>query len=208
MPDTPPGPALAPAPTRDAASLVVWRDSPAGTEVLMGLRGAGHRFMPNRLVFPGGAVDPADHHGAAATPPLAATLALLGKSAPPPLAYALAFAAARELQEETGLTLGGATPTLDRMDYLCRAITPSNQPIRFHARFLVTEASATSGTLAGDGELEGLGWYTVTSALAMELAPPQRLTLEALQSYLCLPSGDRRSVRRTPAMLERVVVGE
>ena len=37
-------------PPKPAASLVVLCD---GAEVLMGMRGAGHRFMPNRLVFPG-----------------------------------------------------------------------------------------------------------------------------------------------------------
>lgn len=44
---------------RHAASLILWRHSgqqaESGTvEVLMGMRAAGHRFMPNRLVFPGG----------------------------------------------------------------------------------------------------------------------------------------------------------
>ena len=39
---------------RHAASLLLWRRGEAGPEVLMGVRGAGHRFMPNRLVFPGG----------------------------------------------------------------------------------------------------------------------------------------------------------
>jgi len=52
---------------RDAASLLVLRATPAGPDVLMGLRGAGHRFMPNRLVFPGGAVDRADLDAPSAT---------------------------------------------------------------------------------------------------------------------------------------------
>jgi len=45
---------------RHAASLLVWRKAGGSTEILMGMRGARHRFMPNRLVFPGGAVDRAD----------------------------------------------------------------------------------------------------------------------------------------------------
>ena len=54
---------------RHAASLVVLRRRASGEpEVLMGMRGATHRFMPNRLVFPGGAVDRADLTAPAATP--------------------------------------------------------------------------------------------------------------------------------------------
>ena len=52
---------------RHAASLLVWREAGASTEILMGMRGARHRFMPNRLVFPGGAVDRADLSAPSAT---------------------------------------------------------------------------------------------------------------------------------------------
>ncbi|MDT8265188.1 NUDIX hydrolase, partial [Roseomonas sp. DSM 102946] len=38
----------------DAASLILWRQSRQGVEVLMGLRSRAHRFMPGVLVFPGG----------------------------------------------------------------------------------------------------------------------------------------------------------
>ena len=41
---------------RDAASLIVWRQSRTGTELLMGKRHPGHRFMPDVMVFPGGRV--------------------------------------------------------------------------------------------------------------------------------------------------------
>jgi 8-oxo-dGTP pyrophosphatase MutT (NUDIX family) len=46
---------------RDAASLLLLRRDGSGPAVLMGARSAGHAFMPNRLVFPGGAVDAEDH---------------------------------------------------------------------------------------------------------------------------------------------------
>ena len=42
---------------RHAASLIVYRGESDEVSMLMGMRGAKHRFMPNRLVFPGGAVD-------------------------------------------------------------------------------------------------------------------------------------------------------
>ena len=125
----------------------------------MGLRGAGHRFMPNRLVFPGGAVDPADRTASAAAEPRPEVLAMLGRGAQPRLARALVVAAARELQEETGLSLG-SPPRLDRVDYLCRAITPPASPIRFNARFLVADAADVEGELAGSGELSLAGLVT------------------------------------------------
>src|ERR1700704_5349395 len=102
---------------RHAASLLVWREAGAVTEILMGMRGARHRFMPNRLVFPGGAVDPADHDGPVASPLRSDVLLRLQKSASPALARALGIPAARELEEETGLTLGNP-PALDGIDYL------------------------------------------------------------------------------------------
>ncbi|MFC7610155.1 NUDIX hydrolase [Teichococcus aestuarii] len=49
-------------------------------------------------------------------------------------------------------------PTLDRLHYLCRAVTPARSPIRFNARFLVAPAEAAEGTLSGSGELEQLAW--------------------------------------------------
>ena len=65
---------------RHASSLIVLRggDAPA---MLMGTRGAGHRFMPNRLVFPGGAVDRADATARVAGALPAHVAALVGKSA-------------------------------------------------------------------------------------------------------------------------------
>ena len=78
MSDQPPPPVVA----RPAASLVVLRHT-AAPAVLMGMRGAKHRFMPNRLVFPGGAVDPADHDAPAATPLLPDVQRRLEKSADP-----------------------------------------------------------------------------------------------------------------------------
>ncbi len=132
---------------RHAASLIVWRPGETGPEVLMGMRGAGHRFMPNRLVFPGGAVDPADRRTQAATEPDPATLAMLRANARPPLARALVAAAARELEEETGLCFGHP-PRLHTIRYLCRAVTPPRMHMRFNARFLFAPATEIEGTLA------------------------------------------------------------
>ena len=68
---------------------------------------------------------------------------MLAKGAKPRLAQALAVAAARELEEETGLSLG-SPPDLSGLDYLCRAITPPESPIRFNARFFIVDAGSGS----------------------------------------------------------------
>ena len=55
---------------RRAASLILLRDPLTAPSVLMGQRGAFHKFMPGRLVFPGGGVDAEDRSAAlAALPP-------------------------------------------------------------------------------------------------------------------------------------------
>jgi 8-oxo-dGTP pyrophosphatase MutT (NUDIX family) len=182
---------------RHAASLVVLRETPAGPEVLMGTRGAGHRFMPNRLVFPGGAVERADATAPAATPLGATTRAMLEKGATPRLAHALAIAAARELAEETGLTLG-TPPALDGLHYLCRAITPPTQPVRFNARFLLVAEARVTGTLAGSGELENLRFYRIDEALDLPLHPVQRGTLEQVRLWRAMPAREREHPRPTP----------
>ena len=136
----PPRPVFA----RHAASVLLVRQAAGGPEVLMGVRAAAHRFMPNRLVFPGGAVDPADRTALAATEPRADVLDTLRRSVGPKLARAMVAAAARELHEETGLSFG-IPPRLDGLRYICRAITPPRLPIRFNARFFVADAATTSG---------------------------------------------------------------
>jgi 8-oxo-dGTP pyrophosphatase MutT (NUDIX family) len=185
---------------KHAASLLVLRYQNDEPHVLMGMRGAKHRFMPNRLVFPGGRVDRADLTAPFATPLSAATERALRKKTNPALARALAAAAARELLEETGLSLGNP-PRLDALHYLARAVTPPGSPIRFNARFLLVDARHVSGELAGDGELEGLRFYGLTEALALGLALPTRRVLERLQWWLALPENERDAQSRTPVLL-------
>jgi 8-oxo-dGTP pyrophosphatase MutT (NUDIX family) len=168
--------------------------------MLMGMRGARHRFMPNRLVFPGGRVDRADLKAPFATPLAPATERALRKNTNATLATALGAAAARELLEETGLSLG-TPPRLDVLHYLARAVTPPGSPIRFNARFLVVEERHVSGELGGDGELEGLRFYAMTEALALGLALPTRRVLEQLKSWLGLTEAERDMQSKTPVLL-------
>ena len=185
---------------RHAASLIVYRVERGEPHMLMGLRGARHRFMPNRLVFPGGRVDRADLRAVFATGLPAATERALQKRTNPALAAALAAAAARELREETGLSLGDP-PRLDGLHYIARAVTPPGLPIRFNARFLAVEARHVEGEIGGDGELEALRYYGMSEALALELALPTRRVLEQFQAWLAMPEAERAGRTGTPVML-------
>jgi 8-oxo-dGTP pyrophosphatase MutT (NUDIX family) len=187
---------------RHAASLVVYRRAGEETEVLMGMRGAKHRFMPNRLVFPGGSVDQADLSAPCATPLSPATEHALRKNANQHLAHGLGIAAARELAEETGLSLG-APPQLHVLHYLARAVTPPDNPIRFNARFLVVSAQHVSGTLGGDGELENLRFYPLQEALELDLALPTRRVTERLRSWLAMSEAERSAQPHTVLLRDR-----
>ncbi len=165
---------------RHAASLILLRDN---TEILMARRSDAHRFMPGMLVFPGGAVDPADHHARAATPLSPRTRARLERAATPSLAHALAIAAARELAEEVGLSLGDP-PALAGLEYLCRAITPPDRSIRFDAHFFILDAALAHGTPAGSDEMEEPRWYGVEEALAAKIPAATAAVLGCLQRWL------------------------
>lgn len=174
---------------RHAASVLLVRQAGAGPEVLMGVRAAGHRFAPNRLVFPGGAVDPADRTAHAATEPRTDVLDTLRRSVGPKLARAIVAAAARELREETGLSFG-TPPRLDAMRYLCRAITPTRLPVRFNARFFVADAAAVSGQPADSRELQDVRFIPLAATNSLDLMAVTRWTLRVLQDRLSSPPGD------------------
>ncbi|MFD3189390.1 DNA mismatch repair protein MutT [Sedimentitalea sp. HM32M-2] len=178
---------------RNAATVIVLRDRLSDPAILMGQRGAKAAFMPNKFVFPGGAVDPAD-----ARVPLAAPLPdichqRLGDQAPAGMQTALAAAAIRELWEETGLILGragtwpdrdvppdwrsfaatGHLPAADSLQFVFRALTPPGRPRRFDARFFLVDANAIQGDLddfthACD-ELSHLQWIKLREARNFDL---------------------------------------
>lgn len=181
---------------RDAASLIVWRSGPRGPEVLMGLRHARHRFMPNMLVFPGGRVDPADHGAAAASELSAHTQTCLERQAAPGLARALGVAAARELLEETNLIVGRLDeqrllPDLGVFDYLCRAVTPPTMPIRFNARFLVAPAEAVSGDIKSSGELDELRFFLLDEAAGHKVATITAKIIAEFRAWLAMSPAER-----------------
>ena len=140
----------------------------------MGRRAARHRFVPGHYVFPGGRVDRRDYVANVRSPLRQDVQERLCASCRPRLAHALAVAAVRETWEETGLALGEVSggvlrPGLGSLDYVLRAITPPQSPIRFHARFFAVEAEHLSGALQGNGELLDLAWRPVVECLKLPI---------------------------------------
>ena len=146
--------------------------------------------MPDVMVFPGGRVDPGDAITPAACELRPGVLAALSRVGTPRLARACAVAAARELREETGLSLG-EPPDLSVMDYLCRAVTPTGRSMRFNARFLIAPAGAVQGEIVGSGELEELGFYSAEAARAARMASITEVILREFLAWHVLPPGER-----------------
>jgi 8-oxo-dGTP pyrophosphatase MutT (NUDIX family) len=160
---------------RDAATLVPLRRTRGRIEILMGRRAGKHRFMPHMYVFPGGRVDDGDHRVTPLSPLREDVHAQLARESGPARARALAVAAVRETWEETGIALGRITegtlqPALGRLDYLIRAITPAESPIRFHARFFAAQVAAEDGEVRSNGELLDLEWRSVIDCLKLPVA--------------------------------------
>jgi 8-oxo-dGTP pyrophosphatase MutT (NUDIX family) len=160
---------------RNAASLVLIRRGREGPQVLMGRRPRRSRFAPDVFVFPGGGIEPVDF---AARPlrPLDPECARR-TGAPPRLAEALAAAALRETAEETGVQLPSDHSTLR---LLARAITPTNSPIRFHARFFMAEVDTADTDHADSHELTDLAFRSIEDSLRLPLMDVTETMLGAL----------------------------
>jgi 8-oxo-dGTP pyrophosphatase MutT (NUDIX family) len=173
-------------------------------EVLLGVRSAGHVFMPHLYVFPGGRVDPGDARVPCPRPLRAEVEQKLLRSTTAARARALAMTAVRETFEETGLIVGARAklplrtrsphwkpffelnrvPALDRLDYVARAITPPNRVRRYDARFFMVDAAHVEGELGGNGELEDLRWVELHAARRLALSPITELVLNLLHRRL------------------------
>jgi 8-oxo-dGTP pyrophosphatase MutT (NUDIX family) len=120
---------------RQAASIVVLRDSPEGPEVLLVQRNPAQRFMGGAWVFPGGAVHAGDADHAAA--------------------------AVRELQEEAGIAL----PEGAEVAPWSRWITPAEVKVRFDTWFFVAAAPPGAEAKPDGGECVEARWLRPAAAL-------------------------------------------
>ncbi|MGD1933808.1 MAG: NUDIX domain-containing protein [Candidatus Phaeomarinobacter sp.] len=175
---------------RDAASLVLLRDTSGVTEVLMGRRHSRHAFIPDAFVFPGGKLDADDRR---------VTTAQSASSTATPATQALEAAAIRETFEETGLLLAcpgdigtaaegtwgefrsrGLVPDAKHLRLLARAITPAESPIRFHARFFTAHNAPVTGEIKGSGELLDLAWYPLDHAKTLPVIDVTEFVLKEI----------------------------
>ncbi len=177
---------------RNAATVIVLRDRDTNPAILMGQRGAKAAFMPNKFVFPGGALDPDDKGVPLAEPIPDPCHSRLADDAPDGLQAGLAAAAVRELWEETGLILGqpgrwpgeipadwrdfaalGHLPTAAPLQFVFRALTPPGRPRRFDARFFLVDAGAVCCDLddfsRASDELSHLQWIPLEDARHFDL---------------------------------------
>ena len=179
-------PPIGPARPRDAATLVVVRPGDRDPLCLMGRRHAASEFLPGYFVFPGGAMERADRRVKPASRLDLTHLGAMGVGGNAATATALAVSAVRETYEETGLMIAapgdvgdapgktfdemrrrGVAPALGHLVYLGRAITPTDSPIRFHARFFLTRLRPGRIELGGDGELDGLSWVPLSEVASL-----------------------------------------
>lgn len=181
-----------PAQTRDAATVVLLRDSPGGLETYLVKRSRTVDFMAGAHVFPGGRLDKADSSASACALLSADTSALrrrLGEDLQPTHAAGLFIAAIRETFEEAGLLLGELAPgwntddarraaaggalfatLVTRLDAAAlvpwvRWVTPPVSPKRFDARFFLARApEGQEPKVDGHEATEGL-WIRPPEAL-------------------------------------------
>ncbi len=144
---------------RQAATLVLLRESPEGPEVLLVQRNPKQRFMGGVWVFPGGAVHSSDADHAAA--------------------------AVRELEEEAGIDLPEAAVIVP----WTRWITPAEVKVRFDTRFFVAEAPPGAEATADGSECLDARWLRPAAALEahergeLMLVFPTIKHLEALAEF-------------------------
>ncbi len=199
---------------RDAATLIIVDTEAAQPRVLMGKRRLDVVFMPGKFVFPGGRVDPQDKDVASSSEladhEVEKLLYDMKGHPSPSRARALAMAGIREVFEETGIIIGqshdaapagtaeqtqpenwqtffdaGFVPTLDKLHFFARAITPPGRPRRYDTRFFcISSQTIAYDSGQPDEELSEIGWYTIEAATQLELPPITRVILEDLHDHI------------------------
>ncbi len=144
-------PAAAPVP---AATVLLLRDGAAGVEVLVLRRHAGMAFAAGMLAFPGGRVEDSD---------------------PAPV---FVSAAAREVAEETGVTVGP-----DVLVPWAHWVTPTFEPRRYDTWFFVTPMPPGQVVRNASTEATSLEWRRPIDCLDEPMLPPTRQVLSELVPF-------------------------
>ena len=170
---------------REAASLILLRESSAGPEVLLVRRNPEQRFMGGAWVFPGGAVHDEDGGPAGA--------------------------ALRELEEEAGVALTAS----DELVPFSRWITPLEVKVRFDTCFFVARAPEDAEPRPDGRECVEARWLRPVDALAegaegrLMLVFPTIKHLEQLAEFGSVDEAlDTARAREVEPVLPRVVTGD
>jgi 8-oxo-dGTP pyrophosphatase MutT (NUDIX family) len=168
---------------RQAASVILLRDAPAGPEVLLVQRNPEQRFMGGVWVFPGGALhaDDTDH----------------------------VDAGVRELEEEAGIAL----PDRDALVPFSRWITPPEVRMRFDTRFFAARAPEGAEATADGSECVAARWLRPEEALAahdrdeLTLVLPTIRQLEELSPFASVAQAlEAARGRSSEAIQPRIVM--
>jgi 8-oxo-dGTP pyrophosphatase MutT (NUDIX family) len=213
MSDTP----LKDVPIKNAATVILVRETGDGPHVLMGQRGKAAVFMPNKFVFPGGGLDAADANVTMNGTAAPTCMARLGNQSAPDLAKPLLAAAIREMWEETGHAIGtpsdqattlagtqpenwqsffqaGNLPDPSGLEFIFRAITPPGRPRRFDARFFLGRADLIQGDLddfsRAEDELSHLQWIPLAKSREFDLPFITEVVLAEVENRLSNPDGE------------------
>ena len=204
-------------PIRNAATVILVRETGDGPSVLMGQRGKAAVFMPNKFVFPGGALDRTDADVPLARLPAQACMDRLTRDVDEGLARGLLGAAIREVWEETGHPLAikdadapgeattvpddwrdffaqGYRPDAGGLTYVFRAVTPPGRPRRFDARFFLGRADLIDGDpddfSRAQDELAHLQWVPLSRTREFDLPFITEVVLAEVQNRLENPDDD------------------
>jgi 8-oxo-dGTP pyrophosphatase MutT (NUDIX family) len=145
---------------REAASLILLRDSPDGPEVLLVQRSPEQRFMGGAWVFPGGATHAGEDADHAAT-------------------------AVRELAEEAGIAL----PADVELVPFSRWITPEEVKVRFDTWFFAAEAPQGTEATPDGTECVDARWLRPAAALAAHAQDELALVFPTIKHLELLSEG-------------------
>jgi 8-oxo-dGTP pyrophosphatase MutT (NUDIX family) len=170
---------------RQAASLILLRDTDTGPEVLLVQRNPEQKFMGGAWVFPGGAVHDDDAHHAAA--------------------------GVRELEEEAGIRMPDAAAVIP----FSRWITPSEVKVRFDTWFYVARAPDGAEPRCDGQECVDVRWLRPADALAahgrdeLMLVFPTIKHLEELEAFGSVAEAlEAARTREVTPVQPRVVVSD
>ena len=145
---------------RQAASLILLRDSPDGPEVLLVQRNPEQRFMGGAWVFPGGATHAGEVADQAAT-------------------------AVRELEEEAGIALAGDVELVP----FSRWITPEAVKVRFDTWFFAAQAPPGAEARPDGSECVDARWLRPAAALAAHAQDELALVFPTIKHLELLSEG-------------------